>query len=92
MPVEPEEKEISTIADLEIYGLRPRTATILGNAALLFIADLEQVTESQLREIQNISQTTIREIRTALLRYVQGQRVKTVRECVEFRHARAKRN
>jgi hypothetical protein len=90
---EPTHQDLETIADLEIFGLRPRTASLLETAGWLFISDFKSITEEQLYSISNISVTTVQEIRNALVRYCTGVRIKTVRQCVEFpeKHARRKR-
>lgn len=83
--------ELTTIADLEICGLSVRTIGLLEKMGYLYIRELEQLTEKELRAEPNVRDAALAEIRNALRNYQEGRAVKTVRQCVEIQRSNRKK-
>lgn len=83
--------ELTTIADLEICGLSVHTIGLLEKMGYLYIRELEQLTEKELRAEPNVRDATLAEIRNALRNYQEGRAVETVRQCVEIQRSNRKK-
>lgn len=86
MKVEVTREQLETpLAELEVYGLSPRTCGLLEDKfGCLYVGDLGDVTEEMLLERPLIGEGTVAEIRRALTNFLKGKPAKTIDECVEM--------
>ena len=76
-------KDRTTIADLQIYGFSMRLINQLENHfGFLYVDDLADVTEGQLRSVPYFGIAALAELRAGLRNFVNGRVVNTVEDCV----------
>jgi len=78
-------EERATIADLEAYGLSLRAINSLEDGlGLLYVDELSQVTEGDLRKMPYFGPRTAEELRQALRNWLDGRIVKTPDDCARI--------
>ena len=74
--------ELTTVAELEIYGLSVMARNVLDELDVLLISDLEHVNAQDVWTTKHGGNVVIKNIRATLRNYRAGNQVRTVDDCI----------
>ena len=75
-------EELTTVAELEIFGLSVMSRNVLEELDAILIDDLEHVNDDDIWTTKHGGHVVIKNIRVSLRNYRKGNQVRTVEECI----------